>query len=166
MQLNLLFFQVSQDLLLENQYEYFIELIKDIVRQLKLNPNQLPTPQAPRRNLDKVSWLALGHAILRINNVCKGKRKREMENCTPLLCGMITREDFPPYTYINMYLQRMIPSLLYMVPQEYLISLINPPTNKQQLQHATQDIKGCLLLNPQCVVLLIFPIRPGVSWIT
>lgn len=48
-------FQVSQDLLLENQYEYFIELIKDIVRQLRLNPNQLPTPQAPRRNLDKVS---------------------------------------------------------------------------------------------------------------
>lgn len=49
---------MSQDLLLENQYEYFIELIKDIVRQLKLNPNQLPMPQAPRRNLDKVSSLA------------------------------------------------------------------------------------------------------------
>lgn len=46
---------MSQDLLLENQYEYFIELIKDIVRQLRLNPDQLPTPQAPRRNLDKVS---------------------------------------------------------------------------------------------------------------
>lgn len=60
---------MSQDLLLENQYEYFIELIKDIVRQLKLNPNQLPTPQAPRRNLDKVCSFTIQTLLIYIHRL-------------------------------------------------------------------------------------------------
>ncbi|XP_055714504.1 serine/threonine-protein kinase WNK1-like isoform X2 [Phlebotomus papatasi] len=44
---------MSQQLLMENQYAYFMELIRDVVRQLKSNPNQLPQPIQPRRNMDK-----------------------------------------------------------------------------------------------------------------
>ncbi|XP_055689990.1 serine/threonine-protein kinase WNK3-like isoform X4 [Lutzomyia longipalpis] len=53
---------MSQQLLLENQYAYFMELIRDVVRQLKNNPNQLPQPIQPRRNIDKVSLVR--HASL------------------------------------------------------------------------------------------------------
>ncbi|GAB0100314.1 hypothetical protein DMENIID0001_163360 [Sergentomyia squamirostris] len=50
---------VSQQLLLENQYTYFIELIRDIVRQLKKNPDQTPVPIYVRRKFEKVRHASL-----------------------------------------------------------------------------------------------------------
>ncbi|XP_055700878.1 uncharacterized protein LOC129800484 [Phlebotomus papatasi] len=50
---------LSQQLLMENQYAYFMELIRDVVLQLKSNPNQLPQPIQPRRNMDKVRHASL-----------------------------------------------------------------------------------------------------------
>ncbi|XP_059609656.1 serine/threonine-protein kinase Wnk isoform X2 [Phlebotomus argentipes] len=46
-------------LLLENQYSYFMELIRDVVMQLKTNPHLLPQPIQPRRNIDKVRHASL-----------------------------------------------------------------------------------------------------------
>lgn len=52
-QLNL---QVANDLLAEPQSTVFIEMVRDIIRQLKNNPDKIPVPSVPqRRNLDKVS---------------------------------------------------------------------------------------------------------------
>ncbi|EDS38176.1 conserved hypothetical protein [Culex quinquefasciatus] len=47
---------VSKDLLTEAQSLVFIEMVRDILRQLKENPNQLPVAsQCCRRNTEKVS---------------------------------------------------------------------------------------------------------------
>lgn len=47
--------QISKDLLSESQSVVFADMVRDIVRQLKLNPNQIPVPTASRRNVDKVT---------------------------------------------------------------------------------------------------------------
>ncbi|XP_037045555.1 uncharacterized protein LOC119080996 isoform X7 [Bradysia coprophila] len=44
---------ISKDLLSESQSVVFADMVRDIVRQLKLNPNQIPVPTASRRNVDK-----------------------------------------------------------------------------------------------------------------
>lgn len=49
-------FQISKDLLSESQSVVFADMVRDIVRQLKLNPNQIPVPTASRRNVDKVTY--------------------------------------------------------------------------------------------------------------
>lgn len=48
--------QISRDLLSESQSVVFADMVRDIVRQLKLNPNQIPVPTASRRNVDKVKF--------------------------------------------------------------------------------------------------------------
>lgn len=47
---------VSSDLLAEQQSVVFVEMVKDIVKQVKTNPNVIPIPQIiNRRSVDKVS---------------------------------------------------------------------------------------------------------------
>lgn len=51
-------FQISKDLLSTSQRNIFADMVRDIVRQLKLNPNQIPVPSSHRRTgsgLEKVS---------------------------------------------------------------------------------------------------------------
>ncbi|KAG4079903.1 hypothetical protein HA402_015034 [Bradysia odoriphaga] len=50
---------ISKDLLSESQSVVFADMVRDIVRQLKLNPNQIPVPTASRRNVDKVRHASL-----------------------------------------------------------------------------------------------------------
>ncbi|KAJ6641924.1 Glutamine-rich protein 2, partial [Pseudolycoriella hygida] len=50
---------ISKDLLSESQSVVFADMVRDIVRQLKLNPNQIPIPTASRRNMDKVRHASL-----------------------------------------------------------------------------------------------------------
>lgn len=51
-------FQISKDLLSNSQSSVFADMVRDIVRQLKLNPNQIPVPSAHRRTagIDKVCF--------------------------------------------------------------------------------------------------------------
>lgn len=42
-------FQISKELLSASQRNVFADMVKDIVRQLKLNPNQIPVPQTTHR---------------------------------------------------------------------------------------------------------------------
>ena len=47
--------QVSKDLLSSSQSNVFADMVRDIVRQVKLNPNQIPVPSTYRRSgIDKV----------------------------------------------------------------------------------------------------------------
>lgn len=41
--------QISKELLSSSQRNVFADMVKDIVRQLKLNPNQIPVPQTTHR---------------------------------------------------------------------------------------------------------------------
>lgn len=48
-------FQVKQDLLSDSQTTVFVDMVRDIQRQLKENPNQLPiASQCYRRSMEKV----------------------------------------------------------------------------------------------------------------
>lgn len=55
-----LFFQISKDLLSTSQRNVFADMVRDIVRQLKLNPNQIPVPTTSHRRtgsaLEKVRF--------------------------------------------------------------------------------------------------------------
>lgn len=48
------FLQIAQDLLSNCQSTVFVEMINDIVDQVKQNPHQIPIPTSYRRNIEKV----------------------------------------------------------------------------------------------------------------
>lgn len=50
---------ISRDLLAENQSSFLIEMIRDIVQQVKANPHQLPNTIQTRRNIEKVRHASL-----------------------------------------------------------------------------------------------------------
>lgn len=47
-------FQIAQDLLSNCQSTVFVDMINEIVDQVKQNPNQIPIPTNYRRNIEKV----------------------------------------------------------------------------------------------------------------
>lgn len=52
---NRFMFQIAQDLLSQCQNNSFVEMINDIIRQVKANPQKIPVPSIYKRNLEKVS---------------------------------------------------------------------------------------------------------------
>ncbi|KAH8258740.1 hypothetical protein KR038_005782, partial [Drosophila bunnanda] len=52
-------FQIAQDLLSNCQSTVFVEMINEIVDQVKQNPNQIPIPTNYRRNIEKVRHASL-----------------------------------------------------------------------------------------------------------
>ncbi|XP_063707077.1 serine/threonine-protein kinase Wnk [Culicoides brevitarsis] len=51
---------VHNDLLADSQSQVFIEMVRDIIKQLKQNPDKIPVPSVPqRRNIEKVRHASL-----------------------------------------------------------------------------------------------------------
>ncbi|XP_037925514.1 serine-rich adhesin for platelets-like isoform X3 [Hermetia illucens] len=68
---------VSKDLLSENQSTVFVEMIKDIVRQVKLNPNQIPVPTVTRRTFEKVRHASLTRQRSSVFKIHQRHRSRD-----------------------------------------------------------------------------------------
>lgn len=62
---NLSTFQVEKDLLSEEQSQVFIDMIREIVKQVKQNPKQMPIVQIPQKyrqvSLEKTIKKLLGN---------------------------------------------------------------------------------------------------------
>lgn len=98
------FLQIAQDLLSNCQSTVFVEMINDIVEQVKQNPHQIPIPTTYRRNIEKVLEFTTNLRFVFMHRILISKEKKRYKIIFQLViwltCSIVSRLQFI-YSLLN-----------------------------------------------------------------